>query len=199
MSAPPIAEAKQAEQKAITVEAQGKANATQAKWDQETIKAKAVTLAQQEKEVAETNATKEANVAAVAADRDANVAKVAAQRDQVVAETQATQRRNVANLDKDAAEFTRQQNILLGQGEAERARLVLEANGALTQKLDAYVRVQEAFAGAIAAYKGNLVPTIMFGGGTAGTPQAGAGIEELLQLLTAKAAGDLNLNIGVTK
>ena len=47
-----IADAKKAEQRAITVAKQGEADAAEAKWQQEVIKAKAVTLAQQEKEVA---------------------------------------------------------------------------------------------------------------------------------------------------
>ena len=48
-----IANAKKAEQDAITTEQQGKAAAAKAKWDQEVLKAKAVTQAEQEKEVAE--------------------------------------------------------------------------------------------------------------------------------------------------
>lgn len=48
-----IANSKKAEQEAITVEQQGKALAAKAKWEQEVIKAKAVTQAQQELEVQE--------------------------------------------------------------------------------------------------------------------------------------------------
>jgi hypothetical protein len=47
-----IANSKKAEQDAITTELQGKASAAKAKWEQEVIKAQAVTQAQQEKEVA---------------------------------------------------------------------------------------------------------------------------------------------------
>jgi regulator of protease activity HflC (stomatin/prohibitin superfamily) len=54
-----IAQAKEAEQKAITTAKQGEANAAEAKWKQETIKAQAVTQAQQDLEVA-TFATKTA-------------------------------------------------------------------------------------------------------------------------------------------
>lgn len=43
-----IAESRQAEQRTITVEQQGKANAAEAKWAQETLKAKAVTEAEQQ-------------------------------------------------------------------------------------------------------------------------------------------------------
>lgn len=47
-----IANSKKAEQDAITTELQGKAAAAKAKWEQEVIKAQAITQAQQEKEVA---------------------------------------------------------------------------------------------------------------------------------------------------
>ena len=69
-----IALAKQAEQRAITVAKEGEAEAAKAKWDQEVVKAKFV--------------------------------------------TEAEQKRDVAKLEKDAAEFTKQKLILEGQGEA---------------------------------------------------------------------------------
>jgi len=47
-----IANAKKSEQDALTAEQKGKADAAKAKWDQEVIKAKLVTEAQQQKEVA---------------------------------------------------------------------------------------------------------------------------------------------------
>lgn len=47
-----IANSKKAEQDAITTELQGKASAAKAKWEQEVIKAQAITQAEQEKEVA---------------------------------------------------------------------------------------------------------------------------------------------------
>jgi hypothetical protein len=47
-----IANSKKAEQDAITTELQGKASAAKAKWEQEVIKAQAITQAEQQKEVA---------------------------------------------------------------------------------------------------------------------------------------------------
>ena len=47
-----IADAKKAEQKAITAEANGKANAATARWEQETEKARAVTIGEKERDVA---------------------------------------------------------------------------------------------------------------------------------------------------
>ena len=51
-----MAQARKAEQEALTVEQQGRALAATQKWEQEAIKAKAVTLAQQNLEVAELDA-----------------------------------------------------------------------------------------------------------------------------------------------
>ncbi len=51
-----IANSKKAEQDAITTELQGKAAAAKAKWEQEVLKAQAITQAQQQKEVAELDA-----------------------------------------------------------------------------------------------------------------------------------------------
>lgn len=51
-----MAEAKQAEQRALTAEQQGRANAAKAKWEQEVIKAKFVTEAEQHLKVAELDA-----------------------------------------------------------------------------------------------------------------------------------------------
>jgi hypothetical protein len=52
-----VAEARQAEQRRITAEQNGMANAAQAKWEQEVIKAKEVTQAQQKFEVAKLDAS----------------------------------------------------------------------------------------------------------------------------------------------
>ena len=54
------AQAKQAEQQTITTQEQGKATAAKAKWDQEALKATAVTAAEQDRDVAKLTADKEA-------------------------------------------------------------------------------------------------------------------------------------------
>jgi hypothetical protein len=58
-----IAEAKKAEQRALTVEQQGRAQAMASKWEQETEKARRVTEAEQQKEVAKLEAEKLLEVA----------------------------------------------------------------------------------------------------------------------------------------
>lgn len=152
-----MANAKKSEQEVITVQKQGEADAARAKWEQEVIKAKTV--------------------------------------------TEAEQRRDIAKLDKEAAEFEKQKQILLGQGEAARRTLVMEADGALDKKLEAWVRSQELWAAAIGKYQGALVPQFVMGsngnGGVPGAPQAG--VLDFMTLLTAKAAKDLSLDMAVTK
>lgn len=166
------AEATMAEQRARTAEQQGRANATEAKWAQETIKAKAVTEADQLKIVAVTNA----------------------EREKAVAETQANQRLTVADLDRKSAEQKKLEQILLGEGEAERKKLVLAADGALESKLNAYIQVQAKWADALRGTK--MTPEIVMGG--SGTTQvAGGGAQDFISLLALKAAKDLSLDMTV--
>jgi regulator of protease activity HflC (stomatin/prohibitin superfamily) len=58
-----MAEAKKAEQEALTTKKQGEANAAKSEWEQKTIAIKATTLAEQEKAVAETLAKQKLAVA----------------------------------------------------------------------------------------------------------------------------------------
>ncbi|HBK35043.1 TPA: hypothetical protein DDZ01_03555 [Candidatus Uhrbacteria bacterium] len=141
-----IADAKKADQNAKTVTKQGEAEAAKAKWDQEVIKAKAVTEAEQKKEV--------------------------------------------AKLDMEAAEFYKKEQILIGEGDAERKRLVMSADGALEQKLAAYIEVQKAYAEQLG--KQRWVPEIQMGGSSSGGGEAAM---SLVDLLTAQTARDLNLDL----
>lgn len=71
----------------------------------------------------------------------------------------------------------------------EKQRLI-QADGALEQKLQAYKEVQAAWADAISKYGGSLVPQIVTGGG--GT---GANGLNIIDLLGIKAAKDLSLDL----
>jgi hypothetical protein len=146
-----MASAKKAEQNVITVSKEGEANAAKAKWEQEVIKAKAVTEAQQELEVATLNAK--------------------------------------------AAEQTKREQILLGEGEAERKKLVMNANGALDIKLDAWVKVNMAYAEAIEKYTGAWVPSIVMGN----EGKNGNGANDLINLLTSKTAKDIAVDLEARK
>jgi regulator of protease activity HflC (stomatin/prohibitin superfamily) len=147
-----VARAKEAEQEAITVAKRGEAEAARAKWEQEVVKAKAVTEAQQKLEV--------------------------------------------AKLDAEAAEQFKRAETLRGEGEAARRRLVMDADGALEKKLQAYIEVSKLYATAMQNYKGSWVPSIVMGGGT-GMQTAGSGAQELINLLTAKTAQELGLGMSM--
>jgi hypothetical protein len=141
-----IAEAKRAEQKAITIEKEGEAEAARAKWDQEVIKAKLVTEAQGQKEK--------------------------------------------ATLDVQTAMLIKQKLTLEGEGEAAKKRAAMAANGALEQKLEAWVKVQGYWADAFKNSQNPLVPTYMSGGGMSGNAA-----NNFMDLMMMKTAKDLNLDI----
>jgi hypothetical protein len=143
-----IAAAKEAEQNAITVAKQGEANAASAKWEQEVIKAKAVTEAEQQLEV--------------------------------------------ATLQKRAAEQNKLKNILEGEGEATKRRLIMSADGALQVKVNAWLEAQRIWADAVAKQK--WVPEIQMGAST----KAG-GSSDIVDLLTIKTAKELGLDMGIRK
>lgn len=119
---------------------------------------------------------------------------VEAQQEYEVASLNAKQRLDVAALDAKAAEETKRKEILLGQGEAERKRLVMNADGALEKKLETYKEVSQMYATAIGAYTGSWVPAIQMG--DSGSKSAN-GAQDLINLLTAKTAKDLSLDLGV--
>ncbi len=152
-----IANAKKAEQRGLTVTEEGKANAAEAKWKQETIKATAVVQAEQEKAVAITAGEKE---------------------------------RDVAKLLKDAAEYYKQQQILKGEGDAAYRQKVMQANGALEQKLEAWVSVMGKFATEFGKQK--WVPEVQMGGaGSSG----GNSVQTMIDILSTKGARDLGLDM----
>lgn len=145
-----IADAKKAEQQALTVAKQGEAEATKAKWQQEVIKARAVTEAQQ--------------------------------------------RLEVAQLETKEAEQYKLKKILEADADAEYKKRVMQADGALQQKLDAYTKVNEAYANAISKYTGQWVPSIVFGNNGS---NGNSGAQALVDMLTAKTAKDLALDMHI--
>jgi hypothetical protein len=163
-----MALAKKADQDRLRNEAEGKAAVTKAQYEKEQEKIKAVTDALKEKEVLET----------------------AAARDKNVAITKAEQEKAVASLAKDAAEMTKQQQILLGEGEAKRKQLVMEADGALEKKLEAWVSSQTVWADAFAKRQ---VPSVVMG--EKGGQDSAA--SDFMSLLTAKTAKDLSLDMSM--
>ena len=145
-----MARAKQAEQDAITAQKNGEAEAAKAKWEQEVVKAKEVTAAQQ--------------------------------------------RLAVAQLDAQAAEQTKLKLNLEGQGEAAKRRLIMNADGGLDKKLDAYVKTQAIWAEAFKEFRGQLVPSVVMSGSQGGTTPA-SGVTTFMEMMTAKAARDLAIEV----
>jgi hypothetical protein len=162
------AQAEQAKQEAITAEEKGKANVMTAKYEKEVDKQKAVVEAEQKKEVAVIEAEQKVSVA--------------------------EQEKLEAEQKKLAAVEYKEEQTLRGEGDAAYKQKVMVADGALEQKLAAYVKVSEMYASAISSYKGNWVPTINQGGGQTGT---GNGAMGLIELLSAKAAKDLALDMSL--
>lgn len=154
-----IADAKEAEQRTLTAEQRGKADAAKATWEQKTLMAKAVTEAEQIKQVAETKAEQELAVSELAA---------------------------------KAAEQKKLADIAIGEGEAKRRTLVMEADGALEKKLEAWVSVNEKYAEAIKEHKGNWVPSVVMGGNGDSKNNAAT---DLIQLLMVKTASDLGISM----
>ena len=139
------AQARQAEQNALTAEKNGEAAAAKAKWEQEVIKAKEVTQGEQKKEV--------------------------------------------ARLAKEAAEYTKQEQTLLGEGEGARKKAAMLANGALEERLKAAVQI--ATAGFEQLGKQRLVPEVVMGGGS--VPNGASAMNDMVQLMTLSAMKQVGL------
>lgn len=141
-----MAKAKTAEQQVFTTQKEGEAAAAKAKWEQEALKAQAVTEAEQYLAVQEL-------------------------------------------ATKKAASY-KQEQILLGEGEAERKRLSMQANGALEQKLDAWVKERQAAWSAFSQFKGNIVPLYQMGGNSNENTAM-----KWMEVMGINALNSLNLNL----
>ncbi len=146
-----IAEARKAEQRRITTEQQGQANAAEAKWKQETIRAQAV--------------------------------------------VQGEQQRDVAKLDADAAEQYRRAQLLRADADATYKRQVMQADGALAQKLATIEKIHAAWAAAFQHHQGPMVPSVVMGGGSGASATSNA--ETMMGVIAAKALKDLGLDMGI--
>lgn len=122
-------------------------------------------------------------------------AVVDAQKDKEVTVIAAEKRKAEAKLDKDAAEFTKQKEILLGEGEAKRKALNLAADGALRPKLDTYEEINRIWA---EAFKERKVPTIIMGGGRDGqTTGTDADVQMMLRIIQLQALKQMGLDMTV--
>jgi hypothetical protein len=133
-----------------------------------------------EQEVFTTQKQGEATAAKAKWDQEAIKAK---------AVTEAEQELAVQKLKAEKAAQYEQEQIRIGRGDGERKRLAMAANGALDQKLDAWVKSQQYMWEAFAKYQGNIVPLYQTGG------SGGSNALDFMQIMGMKAAKDLNLDM----
>ena len=164
-----IANAERAKQDAITSEEQGKANVMTAKYEKEVVKEQAIVDAQREKQVA-----------VIAAEKRVEMAR---------------QLKLEAEQKKLAAAEYKQEQILRGEGDGAYKRIVMQADGALSQKLATYERVMNRFAQAIEKQK--WVPEIQMG--ATASSNGGSSALTLIEMMGVKAAKDLALDMKVNK
>jgi regulator of protease activity HflC (stomatin/prohibitin superfamily) len=160
------AEAEAANQAALTAEAEGKRNVTIAQYEKEVDKQKAVTEAEQNSAVAIIKAKQMVSVAEQAKNEQAQKTETAA--------------------------LYKQEQTARGEGDAAYNKAVIESDGALKQKLEAYKFVMSTWAENVG--KQRWVPEVQFGATTTGN---GSQANVLMDMLTAKAAKDLSLDLGV--
>lgn len=118
-----------------------------------------------------------------------------AEQEKAVAITGAEKDRDTAKLQKDAAAFYKEQQILKGEGDAAYKRKVMEADGALAQKLTTYEKVMGKFAEEFGKQK--WVPEIQMGGssGSAGVNSA----QTMIETLSISALRTLGLDMGMER
>ena len=170
----------EAQRKAIMEVETARANAKKAEQDAKTIEMKGKADVMQSKYEREQEKVK---------------AIVEAQQQKEVAELHAAKELAVAKLMKMAAKEEKERQILLGQGESERKKLVMNADGALAQKLEAWKEVNSYYAQAMKDYKGQWVPNVVMSGGQKGQNVNAA--QSLLDLFMVKTARDLSLDMSV--
>ncbi|MDQ7048863.1 MAG: SPFH domain-containing protein [Enterobacterales bacterium] len=125
-----------------------------------------------------------------------------AETDKQLAITRAEKFKAEAAISKDTAQINYEKAKIeantkrtLAEAEAYQKKVILKADNALAQKLDAEIQIQKLWATAFAQRK---VPTTVFGGGQAGTPVGSdAEVKAFMQMLTLDAAKRLNYDRNV--
>jgi regulator of protease activity HflC (stomatin/prohibitin superfamily) len=112
-------------------------------------------------------------------------AVTAAEKDKAVAVTQAEKDKDVAALALETAKLNAQQTVTTAKADADAKKLAVQANNNLLDRLDAYVKVMQAWATAYGAQR--QTPDIQLGGG------AGGGTAAAMDVLAIKAARDLQV------
>jgi hypothetical protein len=112
-------------------------------------------------------AAKEGEASAAKAKADQEVLKATevtkAEQEKAVALTNAQREKEVAQLALETAELKKKEQILLGEGEASRARAMMQATGFLPERLEAWTKVALVYAEQ--SGKQRQTPDVVMGGG----------------------------------
>lgn len=131
-----------------------------------------------------TDAETEKKLALISADKVRSQAQIAKETSEINLEK--------ARIDAEAVQVH-------ADAEAYKKKVVLEADGALKQKLDAMVQINDKWAN---AYANRAVPQYVFGsgGGDDGAPNgADTEVSQFMQMMIMKSAKDLQFNPNITK
>jgi regulator of protease activity HflC (stomatin/prohibitin superfamily) len=112
-------------------------------------------------------------------------AVTSAEKDKAVAVTQAEKDKDVAALALETAKLNAQQTVTTARADADAKKLAVQANNNFQERINAYVKVMEAWATAYGAQR--QTPDVQLGGGGAG------GTAAAMDILAVKAARDLQV------
>jgi len=147
-------------------------------------------IARGEREVAERQA--KAKVEQIQKTTEAETEKQLAITNAEKLKAQASISKETAEINLEKARVEAETTRTLAEAEAYQKKVILEADNALAQKLEAEVHIQQLWADAFSKRK---VPTNVFGGSGSATPVGSDGeTKAFMQLLTLDAAKRLNYN-----
>lgn len=130
---------------------------------------------------------KEGEASAAKAKADQEILKATevtkAEQEKAVALTNAQREKEVAALAVETATLKKKEQILLGEGEASRAKAMMQATGFLPERLDAWVKVAIVYAEQ--SGKQRQTPDIVMGGGSGGKTD----LSDIMQMSLAKQLG----------
>jgi hypothetical protein len=112
-------------------------------------------------------------------------AVTAAEKDKAVAVTQAEKDKEVAALALETAKLNAQQTVTTAKADADAKKLAVQANNNFQERINAYVKVMEAWATAYGAQR--QTPDVQLGGAGAG------GAAAAMDILAIKAARELQV------
>ena len=134
--------------------------------------------------------------------------KINAETGKIVAETKAEEQKRVAiikgeqflevaKLEREAAEQEKLKQIALGEGEAKRRQLLIQADNLEELRLNIYKEVMTRFASEIGKQK--WVPDMVIGGQAGGVSNMSSAISDVLNMLSLMVANQLNVQTSASR